>query len=147
MRARYHLPLRLLSKQPKELKYLYVKEFKILRNIDVNFSHKRRTYFEYKNEQLVLFPNLPSILDFGPALSSVNAIAGQKRVWKKICLLEHLLSAIATVRNGSMGYNVVFDGIVCIGDDIFVHQDLSITNSDQLKKLGYRLIKFIEITV
>jgi AAA15 family ATPase/GTPase len=125
-----------------ELKYIWVESFNSLQNFGVNLSHNGKHQFIYDNSSLKLLPNILPLLDFGSAVSSITAIAGQNGSGKS-SLCEVMLRAMATLTDGSLGYNS-FEGIVCFDDYIFYHEKFRISNQKVLIKKGYKVIKFKE---
>lgn len=125
-----------------EIRYIWVEEFReLLVNLDINFQHKGNHQFTYKNQRLELTENPKAILDFGPKVTSITAIAGKNGSGKSsIC--ELILHAAATYVNGGLSYYFPFKGIVCYGKVIFYASTLLISNLKELEKLGYEVKKF-----
>ncbi len=122
---------------------MFIKDFNVLKNLDVNFSHRGEHQFNYVNGAIKVSPNTKPVLDFGNAISSMTAIAGENGAGKS-SLFEQILAAMATLRNGSLGYNSWFKGIVCFGNYIFIHQERTVKNRMSLKRMGYKLVDFAE---
>jgi AAA15 family ATPase/GTPase len=124
-----------------ELKFIWVDNFRILKNIGINFNHSDEHKFEYTNDEIKIIPNRKSVLDFGKNITGVTAIAGQNGSGKSsIC--EIVLNTTATYVNGAIGYNIEFNGIVCYGDHIFYQKNILINNKEELTTLKYVLEPF-----
>ena len=126
-----------------ELKYIWIKEFRVLKNIGFNFNHLGKHKFEYTKEVLNLLPPFSNKLDFGDKISSITAIAGQNASGKS-SLCETIIEAVATLTNGSLGYNYNFNGIVVFGDHIFINEKIKVGNLKSLMKNGYQIVEFKE---
>ncbi len=124
-----------------ELKFIWVKDYRILDKIGFNFSHSGNHKFRYENNTLNLLDNNKSILNFGKNITGVTALAGQNGSGKS-SFCEIILYSTATLVDGSMGFNQPFDGIVCYGDHIFYHHELDISNLKELEDKQYKLVKF-----
>ncbi len=124
-----------------ELKFIWIDDYGIIKDLNVNFDHSGAHTFHYEDSSLSLIENEPGILDFGPRIHGITAIAGQNGSGKS-SMCEVTLSTIATLRNGGMGYNIRFRGIVCIERHIFYHESLPLTNKPELVEAGYELIPF-----
>lgn len=75
-------------------------------------------FFAYQNDRLGILSNKAAPIPFESNILGVSAIVGQNGAGKST-LCQAILASLATVRNGSMGWNVVFKGIVCFGEDIY----------------------------
>ncbi len=109
----------------------------------INFDHADEHDFQFKESVLSVSPKSKSPLSFGERISGVNAIVGKNGSGKS-SLCEAILSAVATLREGLFGYEIVFGGIVCVDRTIFYQQGLRIDNVDQLLRLGYKVQPFQE---
>lgn len=127
-----------------EIRYIWVEEFReLLVNLDVNFQHQGDHQFAYKNQKLELTNNPKAILDFGPKVNSITAIAGKNGSGKSsIC--ELIIHAAATYVNGSLSWYFPFKGIVCYGKSIFYATNLVVSNVKELEEMGYEVKKFVD---
>lgn len=124
-----------------ELKFIWVKEFRILKDLGINFNHSGEHKFDFSKNNLNLLPNPAPVINFGDNITGVTVIAGENGSGKSsIC--EIALHTTATLVNGAMGYDEPFTGIVCYGKHIFYHQDLKIENLEQLKLANYTVVAF-----
>jgi len=124
-----------------ELKYIWVDEFNVLENLDLNFSHTGEHSFSYKDSQLITTQKRPLALKFGEKVTSVTAIAGQNGSGKT-SMCELVVHIAATLVNGAMSYQTFFKGILCIGNYIFHHKDTPINNIPALRNDGYNVQEF-----
>jgi len=124
-----------------ELKFIWIKKHIVIERIGFNFNHSEEHRFEYTDNTLHLLPNTRFTLKFGPNVTGVTAIAGQNGSGKS-SLCEAILQSTATLTNGALGINSRFDGIVCFGDHIFIHEELPVQNTEELASAGYRVVRF-----
>jgi len=115
-----------------ELKYLWIEEYRSLKNFEINFAHSGEHQFEYDGKQLITKPNPKQLLKFGQNILSLNAIAGQNGSGKT-SIMEVLLELLATLNDNSMGHNALeLKAIIVIRNEIFYHEDLNIENYTNL---------------
>ena len=126
-----------------ELKYIWVDQFRSIENLGFNFSHTGDHQFNYLDSKLILKPNSKCLLNFGSKVSSVTAIAGQNGSGKS-SLCEVIAHSMATLKDGALGYDIHFKGIVCNGDYVFVHNDISLSNEQELLDAGYVIERYKE---
>lgn len=126
-----------------ELKYVWVKDYKMFKDFGVNLSHSGTDCFSYDNETFEVLPKEKPVLTFGENISSVTAIAGQNGSGKST-LFELLIYAIATYENGALGYSKPIYGIVCIDKFIFYHQDLIGIDKESIERKGYEVFSYEE---
>ena len=67
-----------------ELKFIWIKNYKIIKNLGINFNHSDEHKFEYDGTNLKLIPNQKSVLDFGENITGVTAIAGKNGTGKYV---------------------------------------------------------------
>ncbi|MES2649853.1 MAG: AAA family ATPase [Bacteroidota bacterium] len=127
-----------------ELRYIWVEDYRVLKNIGFNFNHTGQHLFNYEQGELKLQPNNNrSILDFGEKITSVTAIAGENGSGKS-SLVELIIRTTATYSNGGLSYDMIFKGIVCYFDHVFHFNQIVINNKEELEKSGYKVISFNE---
>jgi predicted ATPase len=126
-----------------EIKFIWIKDYRTIKDLGINFNNSGQHSFVYENNKLTLLSNHINEIDFGSNILGVTVIAGQNGAGKSsIC--EIILETVATYTGGHMGWNQVFDGIVIYSDHIFYHKDLMIGNISELEKEGYTLVSFDE---
>ncbi len=132
---------RILKATSMDLKFIWVNEYRAIKKLGYNFNHSGKHQFKYEDEKIVLTPSEVSKLDFGSKITGVTAIAGENGSGKS-SLCEIALLTTATRINGSLGWNIDFDGIVCYGNYFFYHESRVINNLNLLEDNGYIIIKF-----
>ena len=60
-----------------ELKYIWIGEFRALKNFELNFCHSGEHVFSYDGSKLSITENKNSPLDFGQNVSSITTIVGK----------------------------------------------------------------------
>jgi energy-coupling factor transporter ATP-binding protein EcfA2 len=126
-----------------EIKYLWTSDYGVLKRFGVNFNHSGPHRFVYQANQLTILPNNNAPISFGANILGVSAIVGQNGAGKST-LCQAILASLATVSNGSMGWNVLLKGIVCFGEDIYRHEDIPISNEEELTNVGYEVHSYKE---
>lgn len=126
-----------------ELKYVWVKDYKMFNNFGVNLSHSGTDFFIYDGDSFKIQTKEKPILSFGNNISSITAIAGQNGSGKST-LFEMLIYSIATYSDGAMGYSKPMHGIMCIENFIFYQKDLKGINEALLAKSGYKIFSYQE---
>lgn len=124
-----------------ELKYVWVKDYKMFKDFEVNLSHSGTDCFTYDGKSFKIQTKEKPVLNFGKNISSITAIAGQNGSGKS-SLCELLIHAIATFTEGGMRYSTPFKGIICIGNYIFCQEDLN--GLDPMEIGLYKLTYFKE---
>ena len=124
-----------------ELKYVWVKNFRVFKNFGVNLCHSGEDCFKYDGKKFEILTKEKPVLHFGNNITSINAIAGQNGSGKS-SLSELLIRSIATYDKGGVTFNQPFDGILCIGDFIFYQKDLLGIDAEILKQEGYKVLSF-----
>jgi len=125
-----------------ELKYVWIKEYKNLKNIDFNFQHPSEDFFDYNKGFLnIKKSKSKSQKDFfGENIKGLKVIVG-KNGSGKTNLSEFLTYNLAHVGRGLSTY-MKGEGIIVLKDKIFVQEDITIKNEDSLDKIGYEIIKY-----
>lgn len=126
-----------------ELNYIWVENYKIIEKTGFNFSNSRGLSFIYEKNKLIPNFGTKPILDFGPAICSVTAIAGQNGSGKS-SLCEVIIRSLATLVNGSIGYKHRFRGIVSLGNYILKHESIQLENIRDLVQHGFELRDYKE---
>ncbi|WP_299317306.1 AAA family ATPase [uncultured Maribacter sp.] len=125
-----------------ELKYVWIKKYKNLENIDFNFQHPSDDFFEYNDGFLNIKESKVQSKKgfFGINIKGLTTIVG-KNGSGKTNLSEFLTYNLAHVGNGLSTY-MKGEGIIVLKDKIFVQEDINIENTATLNKEGYDIIKY-----
>ena len=126
-----------------ELKFIWIKEFRVLRDFNFNFCHSGEHNFSYEENKIFIQDNSSGPLTFGDKISSITTIAGKNGSGKST-FCEIVLASVATLQNGSLGINYFFNGIVCYGNTIFIQNNISVSNISELENKGYEIVHFEE---
>jgi predicted ATP-binding protein involved in virulence len=126
-----------------ELKYIWIRQHRILEDFQLNFDHTGEHDFVFKNGKLSLINKLSTSSFFGKKISALTVIAGRNGAGKS-SFCEAVLYATATLQESSFGVNFVFEGIVCFGKKIYIQKDIKISNKKELLKANYEIILFNE---
>ena len=127
-----------------EIKFIWVEEYRnIIQDLNINLYHTGAHRFHYESGRLTLSLNDLSLLDFGPKVSGITAIAGQNGSGKSsIC--EVILNAAATLVNGGFSFEFPFKGILCYGNYIFYSKQIPLDNAQELQGAGYTIIAYTD---
>ncbi|WP_026777249.1 AAA family ATPase [Polaribacter sp. Hel_I_88] len=126
-----------------DIKYIWVKNYKNLQDIDFNFKHAGSEEFQFKNGKLKI-KNIQSKKPkafFSENIKGLTAIVG-KNGSGKTNLIEFLNFNLAHARNGSLSTYMKGEGIIVLDKIIFVQEELEIKNLEYLIKKGYQISKF-----
>ena len=96
-----------------ELKFIWIKEFRVLRDFNFNFCHSGEHNFSYEENKIFIQDNSSGPLTFGDKISSITTIAGKNGSGKST-FCEIVLASVATLQNGSLGINYFFNGIQAV---------------------------------
>lgn len=120
------------------LEYLWIKEFRVLKDIGFNFSSQKKFCYDSESMKLSVEENGRYIPDFfGPHLSEVTAIVGENGVGKST-LIEFIIVYLASFGNGGSiikedcEYFAVFSNLVLVSNDSLI------VNKEDIQGLGYR---------
>jgi predicted ATP-dependent endonuclease of OLD family len=126
-----------------DIKYIWIKKYKNLQNIDFNFKHAGSEKFQFKNAELkiskVHSKNQKGF--FSNNIKGLTAIVG-KNGSGKTNLSEFLNYNLAHARNGSLTTYMKREAIIVLDKIIFIQEDLKIKNIEYLTKQGYQISKF-----
>lgn len=126
-----------------ELKFIWIKDYKNLKNIGFNFNASSNVSFDYINEELIISSkkiNLPQGF-FSKNIKEVTAIVGENGSGKTN-FSEFLNYNLAHARNNSLTTYFESNGILIIDKIIFYQEKIIIKNSKELKDLGFELSPF-----
>lgn len=126
-----------------DIKFIWIKEHRLLKDLNFNFCHDGLHNFEYTNDKIVIKKKQDYPIDFGNNITNITGIAGKNGSGKS-SFCEIVLASTATLQNGSFGFNYLFDGIVCYGDHFFIQNDLTVTNEKELIDLDYKIVRYNE---
>ncbi len=130
-----------------ELKYIWIKDYKNLRNIGFNFDYSGDEKFEYKNEELKItkIKNKVPKDFFAKNIKGVTAIVGENGSGKTN-FSEYLNYNLAHVDNGGLSYSGrKSQGIIVIDKIIFIHEKIELKNKNELEDLGYKISHFEKV--
>ena len=118
------------------LNFIWIKEFKNIKNQGFRFSDKYFIDFDIINGILEIRDNNAYIENFFPSnVSSVTAVIGANGAGKSN-LFEYLKYTLASFNHGiSSGYD--YQSIVVFDNDIYYHEDLVISNRSELEARGF----------
>lgn len=124
-----------------ELKFIWIKDYGLIKALGVNFNHANDYTFSYDGRKLLVNSRSPNILNFGKNINGVTAVAGQNGSGKS-SLCQVVLLSTATYTNGLFGYDMTFNGIVCYDNHIFYHKDLILENNEELLAKGFIISEY-----
>jgi hypothetical protein len=126
-----------------DIKFIWIKEHRLLKNLNFNFCHDGLHEFQYENDCIEIYsiPEYP--IHFGKNIRNITGIAGKNGSGKS-SFCEVVLESIATYRDGSFGFHYGFNGIVCFGDHFFIKNEIKVANEEDLTALGYQIVRYIE---
>ncbi|WP_276978115.1 AAA family ATPase, partial [Flavobacterium filum] len=127
-----------------ELKFIWIQDYKNIKNIGFNFNHSIEEEFQFVNGEIIINSksnNTPKKF-FKDNISGVTAVVG-KNGSGKTNLTEFLNFNLAHVTNGGLAvYFANYKGIVIIGKFIFYQESIKIENKETLEKLGYEMLDY-----
>ncbi|WP_150452108.1 AAA family ATPase [Arenibacter lacus] len=126
-----------------ELKYVWIKEYKNLKNIDFNFIHSEDQTFSYENGVLTintLDKSCPKDF-FGSNIIGVTTIVG-KNGSGKTNLTELIHYSLSHVGNGGLSRWITSEGILVLGNYIFIQEDVQLNNESEIIDKGYKISRY-----
>ncbi|GAB5473849.1 MAG: hypothetical protein Mars2KO_19480 [Maribacter sp.] len=126
-----------------ELKYIWVEEYKNLKNIDFNFKHSDVQEFSY-DEGILNVTKLKSDIPkgfFGSNINGITTIVG-KNGSGKTNLTELIHYSLSHVENGGLSTWLTIKGLTVLGDYIFIQEDIPIINEKDIKAKGYDIFRY-----
>lgn len=126
-----------------ELKYLWIKEYKNLKEIGFNIRHSGTENFDFVDGNITISEtksNQPKAF-FGDNFNGVSSIVGANGSGKTN-LTEFINYNLTHVTNGGLSTWIKSEGFLIIDKWIFVQQDIEISNEKELKLKGYTINKF-----
>lgn len=126
-----------------DLKYVWIKEYKNLVDIDFNFDNSGTEKFEFVNQELIITEGKSKQVDnfFSENIKGLTVFVG-KNGSGKTNLSEFMNLNLAHARNGAVSINMTGDGLIVVDKIVFIQQDIVINNADALIKSGYKIIKY-----
>lgn len=129
-----------------EIKFIWIKEYKNIKNTGFNFSYSSNAEFQYIDDEIVITEKQEQTPRefYKKNITGVTAIVG-KNGSGKTNLIEFINFNLAHVTNGGHStYFKGYKGVFIIDKFIFYQENLKIKNIDFLKNLGYNSYDYIE---
>ena len=126
-----------------ELKYIWIKKYNNLEDIDFNFGHSTNetfTYFEGALSINKLIKSNPKGF-FGSNITGLNAIVG-KNGSGKTNLTELIHYSLSHVGNGGLSKWITSKALIVLGDYIFVQEDIPLSNEIEIEDMGYKISRY-----
>ncbi|WP_144219417.1 hypothetical protein [Flavobacterium anhuiense] len=125
-----------------ELKYIWIKEYKNIKNTGFNFNHSIEQEFQFIDNVLLISPKSKNLDNFFKEnISSVTAIVG-KNGSGKTNLTEFINYNLAHAGNHGLSTYIKSDGLTILDNWIFIQNEIIIENQHYLEKIGYKILKY-----
>lgn len=126
-----------------DVKYIWIKKYKNLQDIEFNLKHAGSEKFQFKNNKLKINNAHSEKVEgfFSGNIKGLTAIVG-KNGSGKTNLSEFLNYNLAHARNGSLTTYMKGEGILVLDKIIFVQEDIVVKNTKYLEEKGYKISKF-----
>jgi predicted ATP-binding protein involved in virulence len=123
-----------------QLDFLWIRNFRVLKDIGINFSTQREFSFDFSSKQLTLTSH-PNPLNefFGSNISEVTAIIGKNGSGKST-LFDFINRNLSGHANGGASFYDDGDFIAVFSDIIFVSSYELIANQERYRDRGYRFV-------
>tara|TARA_R110000764_G_scaffold238954_2_gene337086 strand:- start:33949 stop:35892 length:1944 start_codon:yes stop_codon:yes gene_type:complete len=126
-----------------ELKYIWIKKYNNLEDIDFNFGHSTNETFTYFEGALSINKLIKSNSKgfFGSNITGLNAIVG-KNGSGKTNLTELIHYSLSHVGNGGLSKWITSKALIVLGDYIFVQEDIPLSNEIEIEDMGYKISRY-----
>lgn len=126
-----------------ELRYVWIQDYKNIKNTGFNISNQTNEVFEFIDNNLIINAKLQSTpKDFYKKnITSVTTIVG-KNGSGKTNLTEFINYGLAHVTNGGLSTYLSLKGFLVLDKLIFIQDEILIKNINELNSLGYKVLKF-----
>lgn len=125
-----------------ELKFVWIQEYKNIKNTGFNFDNSVAEEFQFINNELLISPSNKTPKNFFKEnISGVTAIVG-KNGSGKTNLTEFLNYNLAHASNKGMSTYIKIMGLCILDKWIFVQNEINILNQKHLENNGYKIIKY-----
>jgi len=126
-----------------ELKYVWIKDYKNIKNVGFNFNHSKKVKFEFKNNELRIEEydsNIPTDF-FGTNFQGITCIVGENGSGKTN-LSEYINYSLSHVSNGGLWTYLKLEGFIILDNKIIAQDNIVIKNTSQLKREGYEILRY-----
>lgn len=126
-----------------ELKYVWIKEYKNLKEIGFNIRNSKTESFDFLDGKIIISENKSNQPKdfFRPNFNGITAVVGENGSGKTN-LTEFINYNLAHVTNGRHSAYIKSEGLLIVDDWIFIQKDINIDNEEELKSKGYTISKF-----
>jgi predicted ATPase len=126
-----------------DLKYVWIKKYKNLVDVEFNFNHSGKEYFQYENQKIFIKELKDSIPEnFYPEnISGITAVVGENGSGKTN-LSEFLNYNLAHVTSHGLSRHMLGEGIIVLDDLLFVQEEVEIVNEVELTDKGFKVLRY-----
>ncbi|PKD17609.1 hypothetical protein APR41_05205 [Salegentibacter salinarum] len=126
-----------------EIKFVWIQDYRNIKNIGFNFNNSNGDQFEYDGQNLRISQNLDTTPKgfFRENISSITAIVGKNGAGKTN-LSEFLYYNLVHVRNGALARFPTGKGILILEKKIFIQETLKLVNEKKLQEEGYEVERY-----
>ncbi|MFD1604695.1 AAA family ATPase [Flavobacterium artemisiae] len=125
-----------------ELKFVWIQEYKNIKNTGFNLNNSSQEEFQFINNELTISKSIKTPENFFKEnISGVTAIVG-KNGSGKTNLTEFINYNLAHATNGSLETHIKSEGLLIIDHWIFVQKEIEIINEENLIEAGYKILRY-----